>query len=117
MEQKGGNPGGLGTGESGRGGRWRSDPTIGGPGATAGRREPKDPLSTPPCDFRWAAVAWRGTDGCSGSQTWGRSKSHRKEHKKRQKELPTHKSHQELPLLLQLGSYTQPSACPNNSVD
>lgn len=49
MEQEGGNPGGLGTGRSGRGGRWRSDPTMGGPGATAGRGEPKDPLPTSHC--------------------------------------------------------------------
>lgn len=57
MEQEGGNPGGLGTGGSGRGGRLRSDLTMGGPGATAGRGEPKDPLPMPPCDFRWAALA------------------------------------------------------------
>lgn len=43
----------------------RSDPTMGGPGATPGRGEPKDLVPSLPCDFS-GTLAWRGADGSQG---------------------------------------------------
>lgn len=73
-----GNAEGLGTDGSGRVGRSRSDPTMGGPGATPGRGEPKDLVPSLPCDFRWDTGLERGR-WFLGSQTSGRGKSHKRD--------------------------------------
>lgn len=65
---------------TGRGGRSKSNPTMGDPRVTPGKEEPKGPLSSSPCDFRWEIEAQRGAS--LEPQTSGRGRRHGRDSKK-----------------------------------
>lgn len=67
---------------TGRGGRSKSNPTIGDPRVTTGKKEPTGPLSSSPRDFRWEVEAQRGASGCLESQTSARCRRHGEDSKK-----------------------------------